>query len=339
MSKQPTRQDILDFVAENPGKANKRDIARAFGIKGAARIDLKATLRSLEAEGLLEKRAKRFREPGALPPVTVAEALAPDTDGDLFLKPMEWDGEGDAPLLLFHPKRGDPAIGTGDRLLVRLTKTVGEDHGYDARLIRRIGSARDDKRKLLGVFRKGAEGGRIVPIEKAQSTEWAVPEANRFGAKDGELVEAEQAGPKSRMGLPRARIVARLGDPSSPRAVSLIAMTTFAAFHLLGSALSDRIDGRWREVWHWIKSVEYAGWFIAYAATVPYTGYLLTTVTFAVLLALRVGYRSAKMIGAAVISSFIVVLLFKTLLKVNLPAGQIYEALPDGLRQIMLTYF
>ena len=45
-----------------------------------------------------------------------------------------------------------------------------------------------------------------------------------LGAKDGELVEAEQAGPAGRMGLPRARILERLGDPSAPRAVSLIAI-------------------------------------------------------------------------------------------------------------------
>ncbi|MEP3054174.1 tripartite tricarboxylate transporter TctB family protein [Ascidiaceihabitans sp.] len=122
-------------------------------------------------------------------------------------------------------------------------------------------------------------------------------------------------------------------------AVSLGAMTLFAAFHLLGSALSERIDGRWREVLHWVKSIEYAGWFIVYAAVVPYAGYLPTTIIFAVLLALRSGYRSAKMLGAAAVSSFVVVVLFKTLLKVNLPAGRIYEVLPDGVRQIMLTYF
>ncbi|APG49238.1 tripartite tricarboxylate transporter TctB family protein [Phaeobacter porticola] len=134
----------------------------------------------------------------------------------------------------------------------------------------------------------------------------------------------------------RGKLVAQ---PRFWPAISLIAMTGFAGFHLLGSALSERLSGRWGEVWHWVKSVEYAGWFIAYAAAVPYAGYLPTTVLFAVLLCLRVGYRSAKMIGAAIASSFVVVLLFKTLLRVNLPAGRIYEALPDGLRQIMLTYF
>lgn len=122
-------------------------------------------------------------------------------------------------------------------------------------------------------------------------------------------------------------------------AVSLTGMTLFAALHLLGSALSERIEGRWREVLMWFASLEYAIWFITYAAMVPYGGYLPTTVIFAVLLALRVGYRSARMLFAAVVSAVVIVVLFKTVLKVNLPAGQIYEVLPDGLRQIMLTYF
>ncbi len=122
-------------------------------------------------------------------------------------------------------------------------------------------------------------------------------------------------------------------------AVSLVGMVAFAAFHLLGSALSERILGRWQEVWLWISSLEYAGWFIAYAFLVPYVGYLPSTIIFAVALALRAGYRKASMLGIAVLSAVTIVLLFKTILKVNLPSGLIYESLPDGLRQIMLTYF
>ncbi len=122
-------------------------------------------------------------------------------------------------------------------------------------------------------------------------------------------------------------------------AVSLSLMTAFAGFHLLGSALSERIEGRWREVLLWASSLEYAGWFMAYAFVVPYTGYLLTTIVFAVGLAFRVGYRSAQMLLAAGGSALFTVLLFKTLLKVNLPTGLMYERLPEGLRSIMLTYF
>jgi len=122
-------------------------------------------------------------------------------------------------------------------------------------------------------------------------------------------------------------------------AVSLSGMAFFAAFHLLGSALSERIHGRLQEVWLWISSLEYAGWFIAYAIAVPYAGYLPSTVVFAVALALRVGYRKVSTLIAIAVSAVAIVLLFKTFLRVNIPSGLIYESLPDGLRQIMLTYF
>ncbi|MCP4819491.1 MAG: tripartite tricarboxylate transporter TctB family protein [Shimia sp.] len=122
-------------------------------------------------------------------------------------------------------------------------------------------------------------------------------------------------------------------------AVSLGGMTLFAAFHLLGSALSERLHGRWREVGLWVASLEYAAWFVAYAASVPFLGYLPATMMFAAALTVRVGYRSLGTILAAVGAAVVVVLLFKTFLRVNLPSGVIYESLPDGLRQIMLTYF
>lgn len=221
MTRIPSKSEILDWIAENPTKTAKRDIARAFGIKGAARIDLKQLLRELEAEGHLEKRRKTYRDPDRLPPVSVLQVLAPDDLGDIFCRPLEWHGEEGAPRILFSAKATDPALGEGDRILARLQEVSGEDHAYVARLIRRIGT---NPAKILGVFRKTAEGGRILPIDKGSDKEWQVEASASDGAKDGELVEAEQAGPRGRMGLPRARVIARLGDPSAPRAVSLIAI-------------------------------------------------------------------------------------------------------------------
>ncbi len=223
MNQLPTKEDILAFIAAQPNKANKRDIARHFGLKGAARVDLKALLRQLQAEGHLEKHEKHWRKPGSLPPVTVAEALAPDTAGDVFLRPLEGVGDADVPRVLFVAKSSDPAIGAGDRLLVRLTPVQAEDHSYEARLIKRIGSRRDP-RKVLGVFRKTAEGGRIQPIEKKADKEWRVAPGAVHGAVDGELVEAVEVGGRTRMGLPGAQIVARLGAAGSARTVSLMAI-------------------------------------------------------------------------------------------------------------------
>ncbi len=221
MTKLPSKQDILDWIAENPALTAKRDIAKAFGIKGADRIDLKRILKELEEDGHLEKRRKTYRDPDKLPPVSVLQVSAPSEDGDLYAKPLEWQGEGPEPKVILVLRAADPALGAGDRILARMQAVKGEDHQYEGRLIRRIGT---NPRKVLGVFRKATEGGRIVPVDKGVSREWRVTADATHGAKDGELVEAEQAGPKDSMGLPRARIVTRLGDPSQPKAVSLIAI-------------------------------------------------------------------------------------------------------------------
>jgi ribonuclease R len=221
MNKIPTKAEILEWIEQNPTLTAKRDIAKAFGIKGAARIDLKRILKELAAEGHLEKRKKSYNDPDRLPPVSVLLVTGPDDDGDLYAKPMEWTGEGSEPAVLMILRAADPALGAGDRILARLTLVQGETHHYEGRLIRRIGT---NPQKIIGIFVKHAEGGRIKPIDKGADKEWAVPSDATGGAKDGELVEAELAGPKGRMGLPRARIVSRLGDPSAPKAVSLIAI-------------------------------------------------------------------------------------------------------------------
>jgi len=221
MSTLPSRDQILQWIADNPTQTAKRDIARAFGIKGADRIDLKRLLKELEEDGHLEKRKKTYRDPDRLPPVSVLQIADPTPDGDLTARPLEWQGEGAEPLVLVVTRASDPALGPGDRILARLTLIPGEDRHYEARLIRRIGT---NPRRILGIFRKSAEGGRILPIDKGADLEWLVPPGAIHGAKDGELVEAEQSGPKARMGLPRARVVNRLGDPTEPRAVSLIAI-------------------------------------------------------------------------------------------------------------------
>jgi ribonuclease R len=221
MTRIPSKDEVLAWISENPTLGSKRDIARAFGIKGSDRIELKRILRELEDDGHLEKRKKTYRDPDKLPPVSVLELAEITRDGDMFATPLEWQGEGDPPRVLFIAKSSDPALKPGDRILCRMTEVEADDHEYEARLIRRIGQA---AHRILGIFRKSAEGGRVVPIDKGADKEWIVPPGATEGAKDGELVEAQQSGPKARMGLPKATIIARLGDPTAPRAVSLIAI-------------------------------------------------------------------------------------------------------------------
>ncbi len=220
MKNLPTKQEILDWIAENPGDTAKRDIARAFGIKGAARIELKRMLKELSAEGRIARKRGTIRDAERLPPVTVLKMGPPDASGDQFAQPMEWTGSGALPRILFRPRGADAPLAERDRFLAKLLPVSGEDWDYEARLIRKIGFA---PHRVVGIFRRGAEGGRILPIDKGADAEWRVAAGDTLGAADGELVEAEQFGPK-RLGLPQARVVNIVGDPSAPRAVSLIAI-------------------------------------------------------------------------------------------------------------------
>ena len=88
----PSRQQVLDYIAENPRASGKRDIARAFGLTGEDRVALRDLLRELKAEGLLESKPRRgSRGAGHLPSVTVIEVLDVDEDG--YIEPRELIGK------------------------------------------------------------------------------------------------------------------------------------------------------------------------------------------------------------------------------------------------------
>src|SRR5688572_8461659 len=123
----PSREAILAFVAENSGRAGKREIARAFGISGGDRIGLKRVLRDLADDGLIEGRRKHIGRPGDLPSVTVLAVEGIDDQGEPVGVPVEWDEEwGASPRIVISAAgkagRGrDKAPGIGDRVLARLT--------------------------------------------------------------------------------------------------------------------------------------------------------------------------------------------------------------------------
>lgn len=129
---------------------------------------------------------------------------------------------------------------------------------------------------------------------------------------------------------------------SQPALWSLIGVCGMLGFGALHLALRIRFNDLRREMIEasfWLRSLEYAAWFMVYVWSVPRIGYLPATLIVAPLLTLRVGYRSGKMIGASAAAGFVVVLLFKAFLSVRIPGGAIYEYLPGALRSFMILNF
>ena len=233
----PSREILLEFIQDNPDRANKRDIAKAFGLKGDTRIELKAALRMLEEDGLLEKGRKSLTRPGALPPVTVLDITTRDVDGQLIGRPAEWlEENGVAPAVLIKQSSGSdrgktkaPIGGIGDRVVAKIfpNKERGGP-AYTARIIKVI-----DKRKNagLGVYREMEDGkGRILPIDR-RGIEMDVDPEFRGDAKQGDLVEVE-AVRIGQYGLQRAKVLSVVGSVATEKAISMIAIHAHGIPHV-----------------------------------------------------------------------------------------------------------
>jgi ribonuclease R len=245
----PSRVEILAFIARERedlagrarGKIGKREIARAFNIKGAARIALKRMLKELEAEGSVERRRKGLHKPGLLPGVVLADVIKRDRDGDLIAAPVEWDeDQGKAPTILVlaqaRPRAGAPAPAPGDRALMRVEPVPGVEEGepaYTGRVIKLLPRA---KPQLLGIFRADAQGGgRVVPVDKKNINrgEVLIAPGDQGAASDGDLVAVDVLR-TGRLGLPAAKVRERLGAIDSEKAISLIAIHAHQIPHVFG---------------------------------------------------------------------------------------------------------
>lgn len=248
----PTREQILAFIADNPGETGKREISRAFGITGADRIPLKRMLKELADEGLIEKRNKRLNRAGELPPVTVLEITERTKDGDLLAAPAEWDDTTEAPRITVAARQGgrgrSTAPGVGDRVLARIS---AEGVGYSARIIRVL---EHKPETVLGVIRFAGKEVRLEPVDRKQKDAF-IRQGGLGKAKEGDLVSARLKRGASRY-VAEAEIVEIIGSMTDEKAVSMIAILSHgipyefpeAVLNEANAAKAPRLAGK-REDW------------------------------------------------------------------------------------------
>ena len=226
----PGRDEILEFIKTSPTKVGKREIARAFGVRGPQRVDFNRLLTSMTEAGTLSGDRKSLRKKGGLPPVTVLEVTGRDDDGDLIAKPAVWEEEGERPEVLIAPRKArgpevdiEASIGVGDRVLARISEIDDPSAGYrfEAFPIKRLPR---EKRRLIGIFRAHRNGGgSIEPVDRKQLRSWSIAKGDEGPAKDGDLVRFDLAR-KGRFNVPQARVLEALGNPDDQRQISLIAV-------------------------------------------------------------------------------------------------------------------
>ena len=225
-----SKELVLQAIAANKGSADKNSIARVLGVKTDERKELRRILKELEGEGALGRVGRRgYASTAALPETGVMEIVDRDPDGELLCRMRGKEGLF-GPVVPLAPgegrmRRGEPAIGVGDRVLARIALENGENV---ARVIKRLGQS---AHQILGVFRKSSDArargaGRVEPADRKARYDIIVEGIDAEEAEDGDLVLVElklggrPSGPKR--GVIR-EIVGKLDDP---RAASILAIHT-----------------------------------------------------------------------------------------------------------------
>ncbi len=210
----PTRKQILEFIAQSKEPAGKREIARAFGLRGDEKIALKRLLKDMTDEGLVDMAPGRaFHKMGGVPRVTVLKIINID-DRQPIAVPERWEADGIPPpkiRIIEKGRRG--ALGVGDRILAR-TEEAGR--GWLAYPIKRLGKVNE---QILGVV-EDAGNGRFWLKSVDKKARYDTPISQIGDAKAGDLVLAENSG-----GMRKTVKVERiLGDPFAPKSFSMIAI-------------------------------------------------------------------------------------------------------------------
>ncbi|MDP9085557.1 MAG: ribonuclease R, partial [Pseudomonadota bacterium] len=209
----PSSKQILEFIERSGQPAGKREIARAFGLSGHEKILLKALLKDMADEGLIDSAPGRaFHKSGGVPRVTVLRVVSIE-DGQVFAVPEQWHAETAPPRLRLLEKGRRSTLALNDRVLAR-TEEAG--NGLVAHPMKRLEKSAD---LILGVVRQEGSRHFLTSIDKRERREFMVSDLGE--AQVGDLVLAEPSGRPPRV---TARIDAVLGDPFAPRSFSLIAI-------------------------------------------------------------------------------------------------------------------
>ncbi|MCJ2177712.1 ribonuclease R [Novosphingobium album (ex Hu et al. 2023)] len=211
----PTRKQVLDFIQNSPVPAGKREIAREFGLKGQENIQLKALLKDMAEEGLIDGKRTAFHKMGGLPKVTVLRVIDID-EGEAIAVPDTWQPEDATPpprIRLVEKGKGS-ALKKGDRVLSRTEET---GTGWRAFPMKKLALSSE---QVLGVVEIDG-GGKpwLAPVDKRIRN--SSPISDLGGAEAGELVLAEPVGRSARAAV---KVTEVLGEPLAPKAFSLIAI-------------------------------------------------------------------------------------------------------------------
>lgn len=210
----PTMAELMEYLNAQSGKVGKREIARAFGIKGDARIELKNMLSDLKEQGLLHyERGRKLAMKGILPDRCVLEITGTDSMGDLIARPLEWATDEPMPQVIIVKDKLSPPAGVGD--IVQAKVTLIGNKLYEGEALRRITAGENH---MVGVF----ENGYVYSVDRRLKQSFKLTNLPTEKLNNHDLLIADIPMIKTR--FPEAKFIKKIGSEYDAFSATLISI-------------------------------------------------------------------------------------------------------------------
>ena len=212
----PSMEDVLAYLKAQSTPVTKRDVARAFHIKGNDRIHLKKILKDLKDKNEIQggSGGRKIGITDALPERVVVEITGLDSMGDLIARPLEWPADKPMPQITITADKLIPPAGVGDVVQVSVKPTGNKL--YEGSTLRRMTVGENH---MVGIY----ENGYVHSVDRRLARDFElvrVPPSIELKNKD--IVVADI--PMVRDRSPKATFIKKIGNFTEAFAPTLIAI-------------------------------------------------------------------------------------------------------------------
>lgn len=224
----PSKEEILTFIRSASQDLSKREITKAFNIKGDLREPFKALLKEIGNEGLWKKNTRKDKKntykttkqvesvSGRKKTVIKCRVVEVLGESQYVVVPADVDGF-DEPIILTH---SNFALHAGQQLLATLQR-----HNEGQLVAKAIKIFSDCSGCSIGVYQPRKNGGYVYPTSKKQKKEFCIAPYHTLNAKEGDIVKVEVIDQSKNDS--HAKIVAILGNVYEPKGLSLISILQY----------------------------------------------------------------------------------------------------------------
>lgn len=231
----PTMKELVEFLNQSEQSSSKRQIAKAFGIKGEeSRVRLKRALKELKEKGVVESKGGRLVSSGGGTDRIRVEITGQDSKGRFVGRPVEGQerflqssgivsvsssslsSDGRAVLqVVLRPTVLKPALKAGDIVIVKLLPSSKGSLFLEGEVLKRLSV---QNHRMVGVY----ADGKVQSVDRRLHQEFYLEGAGKEEVKKGDVLLVEI--PTFVKKGTKARFLEKIGSARDPKVFSLISV-------------------------------------------------------------------------------------------------------------------